>query len=168
MKNRVHFYFEGFADQVLLKVFQVPLAKFNANGKAKVIKTIKEQGDKNFHEIFVGLIDQDDVKSYPDFKEESNEKQVRVFKRKDNQFLIELCCPALESWLLKSAESAGINLEDFGFENSLEAFKRNLKSQTILKDSEFKKFLFALKESKNEYFERFNSVLADFAKHINQ
>ncbi len=54
MKNKIHYYFEGFADQVLLIVFQVPIAKFNANGKARVIKTIKEYGDKNFHEIFVG------------------------------------------------------------------------------------------------------------------
>lgn len=163
MKNKIHYYYEGFADQVLLKVFQIYNSTFNPNGKPKVINTIKRLGDKHYHEIYVGLIDRDEDENYDEFKQIFEESNIRLFRRNKNQFLIELCCPALERWILDAADSVSVKLEDFKFQNDIKLFTKELKSNPITTDKNFRSLLKEIKNKNPKSFEVFQKYL-DFIK----
>ena len=121
---------EGNADYVLLNMLRVHPKQLNEKGmgKERIIEKVKKHGQRKFSDIYVGLVDADkpntDISSeYLEFKEVKSNNGITLFKKDSNQYLIELCCPALEKWLLNSAESVTINLADYNLPNDVKELK---------------------------------------------
>lgn len=154
---------EGYADKVLLKVFEIPDRIINvANNNSGVARSMQNQKD-NYHKIIIGLTDKDKKNIPPYFSEfeliNDNDKIIFMKKPNSNQYLIYLCCPAIEQWLLDSAESVNVRPEDYGFSSSIKEFKSKTKSSTIEKNQNFYNFIRQIKRRNAESFIFLDKIL---------
>ncbi|OFX57039.1 MAG: hypothetical protein A2046_07585 [Bacteroidetes bacterium GWA2_30_7] len=147
---------EGHADKVLLKVLEIPERIISVSGNNSAIARTMERQVKNFHKIIIGLTDKDKKNIPLYFKEfELNDNPDNIFfckKHNSNQYLIYLCCPAIERWLLDSAKSVNIKPEDYGFSSKIKEFVKDTKSITIEKNQNFYNFLKEIKRKKASSF----------------
>ncbi len=79
-------------------------------------------------------------------------------KAGSNQYLIFLK-PALEKWLIDSAQSSNTKLEDYNLPTKLKELKRITKRESILKNQNFKDFIRAMKRKKAEPIFVLQSIL---------
>ncbi len=89
-----------------------------------------------------------------------------ILKQKpdSNQYLIFLCCPAIESWLLSAAKEANVKAEDYNINSEMKYFKRVTKNQNISKNKDFMDFLRAIKKANPESFNFMRIILDKLQK----
>jgi hypothetical protein len=150
-QTNIQFLYEGHADKVLLQVLKVPKEMLNLDPKGinKILSAMQNQ-QNDYHKIIVGLIDKDKKIPHPyyvDFQtiEEMENLIHKQHSSNHNQHLI-LIIPAIEKWILKSAESVEVLPSHFGLPDDFEKFRDKLKSQIIETNIDFKNFLKKIKE----------------------
>ncbi len=132
------------------------------NGNSGIAKAMRSQ-QKKFHKVIVGITDMD-KKNIPDyfshFIKESDPDDI-ILKRypESNQYLIFLCCPAIENWLLQAAASVGVEPEDFQLPSKLKEFCRLSKSQNVLKDRNFMDFIREIKKREAMPFKYLKEII---------
>ncbi len=154
---------EGNADFVLLQVLRVHPKWINekGGGKQKVINTVKSSGEKFYHDIFVGLVDKDKDNHYPDFKLFKSQYNTTLYKKDHNQYLIELCCPAIEQWLLDSANEFNINPVDYELPSKSKELKAISGRQAIRNNKNFIRFIRELNTRNAPAFVYLNELLEE-------
>ncbi len=160
---------EGHADTVLMEILRVPYRLINKSGggKSQVAKAMETQSNKDFNKFLVGIIDADTentnkTRYFDDFtKLKSDIDNKTTLYKKNNQYAIELCCPAIERWLLDSADSIEIDLNNFGLSKDIKQFTKVTKSLGILKNNDFKNFIRELNTRNAPAFLYLNQLLDD-------
>jgi hypothetical protein len=158
---------EGHADTVLMEILRVPYRLINKSGggKSQVAKAMETQSNKDFNKFLIGIIDADTentnkTRYFDDFtKIKSDTENRTTLYKKNNQYIIELCCPAIERWLLDSADSLGLDLDTFGLSKDIKQFKKVTKSLGILKNNDFKNFIRELNSRSAPAFVYLNELL---------
>ena len=116
-RKNIQFLTEGPADKVLLTILEIHQKHiYIQNGNSGIAKAMKNQL-KFYHKTVIGMTDKDKKNLPPyfsDFEIISSPDNI-FFKRKPetNQYLIFLCCPAIENWLLDAAKSVNILPSDY-------------------------------------------------------
>lgn len=154
---------EGYADKVLLKVFGISDKKIDiASGNSGIARSMENQKE-NYHKKIIGLTDKDKKNIPPyfnDFELIKNPDNITFLKKpKSNHYLIYLCCPAIERWLLDSAKSVNLKPEDYGFSSNIKNFVKDTKSISIENNLDFYKFLKEIKRKKAPAFEYLEEIL---------
>lgn len=138
---------ECYADTLLIETL-VP-TKNGYNHKHNCFKVESEMARGKLMDKFaLGIIDNDKkaIKYLGECEVINNcGEDLILWKHKEkNHFIIQIC-PALEIWILKVCAKAGINLQDYELQNSLESFKRITKSMSSLEDKKLKRLFAAIK-----------------------
>lgn len=157
---------EGNADFVLLQVLRIHRNWINekGGGKQKVINTVKASGEKFYHDIFVGLIDKDKDTQYIGFGVVESKNNTTLYKKDHNQYLIELCCPAIEQWLLDSASEININPVDYELPSKSKELKAISGRQAIRTNQNFIRFIRELNTRNAPAFVYLNELLDELFK----
>lgn len=152
---------EGNADFVLLQVLRIHSKWINekGGGKQKVINTVKSLGEKFYHDTFIGLVDKDKDNYYPNFNLLKSEHNTTLYKKDHNQYLIELCCPAIEQWLLDSANVISINPTDYELPSKSKELKAISGRQAIRTNQNFISFIRELNSRNAPAFVYLNELL---------
>jgi hypothetical protein len=106
---------------------------FNAFNHQKSCNQVSKTMQKNLTDSFaVGIIDKDkrQINYLQEFELAASSEDLFLFKHPLKHHHIIQISPAIESFILKSAEEAGIGLETFGLPNDFNSFKRITKRQT--------------------------------------
>ena len=164
MSRKIRYYTEGKADNALLSILEVEQRMISDNGgNSGVARAMKNQ-QRNYHNVVIGIIDDDKGRNYHSyFSEFELIAKPDDFKLKhkpgSNQFIIILCCPAIEMWLLNSAKSVSIIPEDYEMSSNVKIFGKTIKSINIAKNENFMKFIRTIKHEKAESFTLLSNVL---------
>jgi len=156
--QNIKFYVEGYADELLLSLFVNDKSLITISKSCNDIGKLMERNSVDReHDYFIGILDSDKKKSqykyFAAFEEIEHPDNFYVFQKKGtNQFLIYLCCPAIESWLLKSAEQANVKPDDFGIPSDIKGLCKITKKQYLARNSNFKLFLEAILNKNPESF----------------
>lgn len=125
---------EGYADEVLLKVFRIPEKKIIIAGNiGAVARQMKKAIDKDEFIVIVGTIDNDKNKPtyFEDFiKEQETENFIFKKYEEKKQYLI-ILKPAIEKFILKAAKQAKIKPNDYKIPDNFNDFKNFIKSKSI-------------------------------------
>lgn len=97
----------------------------------------------------VGIVDRDkkQLKYVEEFDIKIDIGDLLLFKHKNQQkhhYLI-FINPAMEKWIMKNADEAGISLQDYGLPDNLKELTKITKKVTSKKDNTFKKLFRELK-----------------------
>ena len=154
-KPRILYLTEGYVDKLLLTILEVHPKNIDIQkGNSGIAKTMKNHLC-DYHKTIVALTDMDkkNIPEYFDDFKTLNEPDNITFKKKHNtnQYLIFLCCPAIENWLLNAAKEAQANMADFGITDEIE-FRRRTKKQTVSKDENLVRFIRHIKRRNPEPF----------------
>ena len=174
MNRQSHLFLaEGPADKALLAVLGIPGKLIDKqNGNSGIAKTMECQLD-NFHKIVIGLTDDDKNKNHPPYFSKFETKSTPddiTFKQKPetNQYLLFLCCPALEAWLLKTAKSVNIDPGKFNLPNDANKLGRITKKETVSKNNDFMDFLREIRRKKAPAFQYLKEIVDGVIANANQ
>jgi len=95
----------------------------------------------------VGIIDKDkkEISYLNEFEKVVSSEDLYLYKHpKKHHYIIQIS-PAIEKFVLKSAEEVGINLEDFGLPNEFEHLKKITKRITSRDNIQLRNLFFELK-----------------------
>ncbi len=164
MKNKIQYLTEGSVDSVLLTVLNINPKLIDIQGSNSSLSKAMENQKENYHKIIIGLTDEDRGKNLPryfsEFETIDTPDNIILKKRpKSNQFLIFLCCPAIENWLLTAAKEAGVKSEDYGISSKMKMFIRVTKNRNVSKNINFMKFLRKIRKANVESFYCMKKVL---------
>ena len=169
--SRIQFFTEGKADMTLLKILEVPPKLISDQGSNSSLAKAMQNQLNNYHKVIVGLTDKD-KKNLPSYYSEfetikTPDKITLKQKPNTNQYLIFLCCPALENWLLSAAEEAKIKPEDFNLKSDIKQFCRITKKDNVSKNSDFLNFLREIKKANPQPFSFLTEILDNLLKILN-
>lgn len=116
----------------------------------------------------VGIVDKDknELKYAEEFAEIVNAGDMQLFRHKNahtHHYLI-FINPAIERWIMNSAENAGLSLSDFGLPNDLKELTKRTKKITSKKDDTFRKLFKELKSRKVKSM----NILTEWIKHLKE
>lgn len=124
---------------------------FNTFNHQKSCNEVSKTMQKRLADSFaVGIIDKDkkEIKYLDEFVLAASAEDLFLFKHPVKHHYIIQISPAVEAFILKSAEEVGINLETFGLPNDFNSFKRLSKRQTSKTDSNLRRLFSQLKNKK--------------------
>lgn len=129
---------ECYIDTNLVETLVPPTRQYNhQRGCGTVAKVMKERFANRFA---LGIIDRDkhEVNYLKEFKEICTESSLILHKHKTRHHYIIQINPAIERFIIKSADIAGVSLQDFNLPNNFELLKKEAKTITSKKDQRFK------------------------------
>jgi hypothetical protein len=69
-----------------------------------------------------GIVDEDPLSAQPSYigklKLQSHEHQIKILYDEKAQNRLIVLCPRLEEWVLRAAQDAGVNIQDYGLPNN--------------------------------------------------
>jgi hypothetical protein len=137
---------ECFIDTNLLETLVPPITQYNhQKGCGTVTKVMKERFTDRFA---LGIIDKDkyQVDYLKEFEEVCSNGSLILHKhRKRHHYIIQIN-PAMERFILNSADEVGISLQDFGLPVNIDLLKKESKTVISKKDERFKKLFKSLRE----------------------
>jgi hypothetical protein len=139
---------ECFVDTNLIETISPAQKGYNhQKGCGNVARTMQNKFKDSFA---VGIIDRDkkEIKYLNEFKLKVNRGDLFLFQHPERHHYIIQISPAVEKFILESANQTNINLEDFGLPHKIDDLKKITKKQTSKKSSQFSK-LFAELKNKN-------------------
>jgi len=138
-------YVECYADETLVKVFNIPRRKIvHAHCKGSVCNKLEKTKNS------IGLVDEDPKSAQPSYMsrliiKSSNCSIKLLFDKRTNNHLI-ILCPGLEKWILNAAIEAKIDTDKYELPNDPKRLHA-ITGRTKIPDN-FEKFLIAIKQSK--------------------
>jgi transketolase len=164
----VEFVPECNVDTLLVELLGVPRKRINhADGNHRVARALREQ-EKLYHKVVIGITDLDKEnipKYFNEFTTEVTKTACLIHKAKpDTKKHIIFLKPAIEAWILKAAEQAGIKPEDFGFPSKNKELKRITTQEGIGKDEKFRAFLQEIKNKDPENFKELRAIVNQYYK----
>ena len=137
---------ECYIDTNLIETIAPPQGKgYNhQKGCGTVTNVMKEQ----FSDAFaVGIIDKDkkQVDYLKEFTEVINDGALILHRHKTKHHYIIQISPAVEEFIIDSANQAGISLADYSLPENLDHFKKESKQQNSKKDHRFRSLFKAIK-----------------------
>lgn len=163
---RVKYIVEGYADEVLMSVFRIPLKHIyiakSISGVARMMKNAKDD-----FIVMVGTID-DDKKNVPNYfrkfkTQKETESAVFKYLPQTQQYLI-IVKPAIEKFIIMSSLETKIFPTSYNIPVDFKKFRDFTKNENIKKNNDFKNFLKAVYNEKSKSFVEF----VDFLKEIHK
>jgi hypothetical protein len=137
---------ECFFDTNLLETLVPPITQYNhQKACGTVTKVMKERFTDRFA---LGIIDKDkyQVDYLKEFEEVCSSGSLILHKHRNRHHYIIQINPAMERFILNSADAAGISLHDFGLPVNIDLLKKESKTVVSKKDERFKKLFKSLRE----------------------
>lgn len=108
------------------------------------------QSPKLVDSFALGIIDKGKkaIRYLDDFNCVCSSDDLFLFKHPHKHHYIIQISPAIEKFILKSAEGIGINLEDFGLPNEFEELKKTTKTNTSRNNPALRKLFLEMKNKK--------------------
>jgi hypothetical protein len=109
-------YLECNPDKALVSVLGIPNKEIkHAFSKGNVCNQLAK------HKNVKGVVDEDPASPQPSYvgklKLHSHEHGIKFWHDDKNQNRLIMLCPRLEEWILKAAQDAGVNMQDYGLPN---------------------------------------------------
>jgi hypothetical protein len=141
---------ECYVDTNLIESLVPPVKGYNHQ---KGCGTVTKRMQEKLHDRFaVGILDKDkkELKYVQEFdlKIDIGDLQLLRHKNPDKQHYLIFIYPAIEKWIMKNIELAGISLEYYGLPNDLFELTKITKRVTSKKDKTFKLLFEELKKHK--------------------
>lgn len=135
---------ECYVDTKLVKIIVPPAKQKGYNhqkGWTNVVKVMKE---KLHDEFALGIIDKD--KKQPQYLESFSmvycfEECLYLYKHLQKHHYIILIAPAIEEWILQTANSVGIDLQGIGLPNTVDELKKITKTSKSENDDPYSRQL---------------------------
>lgn len=151
---------ECYIDTNLVETLACPGGCNHQKGCNQVAKIMREKFADRFA---VGIIDAD--KRRPgylnEFREIASSEHLKLFHHPDRPHFIILVHPAADGFILSCAETAQVDMKDYGLSPVLKEFTAQTKNVMSNKDIRFKRLFKSLKDIKE--MKLFESVLTYFA-----
>ncbi len=136
---------ECYVDTNLVETLVCPGGCNHQKGCNQVAKVMREKFANRFA---VGIIDAD--KRRPgylnEFREIASSEHLKLFRHPTRTHFILLVHPAIDGFILSCAESANVDLRDYGLSPVLKEFTTQTKNVMSNKDIRFKQLFKAMKE----------------------
>lgn len=147
---------ECYADTLLVETIQ--FKKPNHCSSIGEVSRIMQKFYTN--RVAVGVIDKDKPGTIPSYFTEFelllSSDEMELSWHPDTKHFIIVVAPALEQWLLNTAESLGISADKYGFGN-LKKLKRATKSERAGENEKLKQFLNNLWQKKHSPLQKMNA-----------
>lgn len=137
---------ECYIDTNLVETLVCTAGCNHQKGCNQVAKVMQEKFSDRFA---VGIIDAD--KRQPsylnEFSEIASSEHLKIFRHESRTHFMILVNPAADSFILSCAESAGIDMADYGLSQALKTFTAQTKRVTSNKDLRFKRLFKAMENT---------------------
>lgn len=105
-------YLECYSDEALVKALGIHKKEiYHSGNKGNVCKKLEKSRNSK------GLVDEDPDRTQPSYigklKTKSNEYDIKLLYDENAQNCLIVLCPTLEDWILKAANDAKVNVEDY-------------------------------------------------------
>lgn len=144
--NDLHVLTECYMDTNLLETLIPPDKGYNhQKGCNTVVNVMKKQLS---NKGAIALIDNDkrEVSYINEFEQIADTPSLQLFKHRNKPHFIIRIDPAADSFILKSVQDAGVDMESLGLPDSLKDFTRITKQKTSKNDPVFKKLFHNIKD----------------------
>ena len=143
---------ECYIDTNLIETLVPPKSRYNhQHGCGTVSKRMQEAFLNTFA---LGIIDKDknEIKYLNEFDELIHTGNLLLYKHKQRHHYIIQIYPAMEKFILANAESAGVNLSDFGLSQDLNELRKQTKTIRSKDDERFKQLFKAIRRNGSRDF----------------
>jgi hypothetical protein len=125
--TRLNIVCEGEVDTRVIEILSNSSKCSNGHGKGGVANALKS---RLVNVPAFGIIDEDrskgvEPKYFADFIQIAGDYSLQLFKHSSRQHFLVKVVPAIERWLIRSAEEANIALHDYGFSADLKELKKH-------------------------------------------
>ena len=152
----IRFLAEGFLEEAIIKFCKIPPNLIeNTKGMQALDITMLAIEKIAYNCKVVGLVDRD-KSNVPDYFSEFVEDTSKTVpnlaykEHPEKPHILIVVSPAMEKWLLETAERNGVNIENYGFPSDLKSLKKHTKKPEIVRDTAFQDFLTELLEKSPE------------------
>lgn len=147
---------ECYADTLLVETIQ-----FKKPNHCYSIGAVSSTMQKFYaNKVAIGVIDKDKPGTIPSYFKEFelliSSDDMELSWHPDTKHFIIVVAPALEQWLLDTADNLGVSAEKYGFGN-LKKLKRITKSERARSNENLKQFLNNLWQKKNSPLQKMNT-----------
>ncbi|TAE10733.1 MAG: hypothetical protein EAZ95_14450 [Bacteroidetes bacterium] len=152
----IRFLAEGFLEEAIIKFCKIPPNLIeNTKSMQALDQTMLAIHEIAYNCVVVGLVD-NDRKNVPDYFSEFVEDTSKTVpnlaykEHPEKPHILIVVSPAMEKWLLETAERNGVNIENYGFPSDLKSLKKHTKKLDIIDNKPFKNFLTELLDKSPE------------------
>lgn len=137
---------ECYADTNLIETITNSVNSYNHQKGCNMVSNAMQSPKLN-DSFALGVIDKDkrEIKYLEVFEKVAQSRDLYLFKHPEKHHYIIQISPAIEKFILKSAQEAGINLKTFGIPNEFEQLKKITKRETSRNDSSLSHLFLELK-----------------------
>lgn len=155
---------ECYVDTNLIETLVPPKSRYNhQHGCGTVSKRMQENFSNSFA---LGIIDKDknEIDYLSEFDELIHAGSLFLYKHKKLHHYIIQISPAIETFILTNAETAGLNLANFDLPTDFEKLRKQSKTTRSKEDDRFRRLFKAIRKSGSPEF----SLLASWIQYLKE